>query len=400
MKITLLVSSMGSGGAERVAATLVNAWSERGDDVTLIATYSGKGDCFYKISENVRFIYLTDRAGSQGGKLSSFVQRQRALRSLIRENRPDVVISFLTNVNVAAILATLGLGIPVIACEHNDPSRDGRSALWKLLTRLTYPHASAITVLTENVVAPFKTMVPGMRHIAVVPNPLPDELFQQSAPSIETGAHMRLVSLGRLHPQKNYRLLIDAFSSIANACPEWDLWIWGEGAERASLEAEIERRGMTQRIFLPGVTENPWTEILRSQAFVMSSRFEGFGLALAESMALGVPAVAVDCLSGPRYITRDGQDALLVPVANPQALAAAIQRMLTDDTLRAELSRKGAKSVRERYSTNTILRVWDELFTRVGVDTDDAAARRPIHENDMTDYDSHELQGAYDSTRR
>jgi len=366
MKIILLVSSMGSGGAERVASTLVNAWAERGDSVTLVATFSGRGTCFYPVASKVGFVYLADLAGRRRGLLG-YLSRFMALRALIRSSEADVVVSFLTNVNVAGILASTGLGIPVIACEHNDPSADGRSTFWRLLCRLVYPRASAVTVLTDNVVEPFRVMVPGVAHIAVMPNPLPDELFQQTRVAADPAARRRLVSVGRLNPQKNYGLLIDTFASIASEFPQWDLWIWGDGHERAQLEAQIAQCSMTGRIVLAGVTRSVWAEIARSDAFVMSSRFEGFGLALAESMALGVPAVAFDCPSGPRQLTNDGRDALLVPPGDAQAMADALRRLLADEHLRAELGRKGAISIRERYSVRGVMRIWDDLFARVGV---------------------------------
>jgi glycosyltransferase involved in cell wall biosynthesis len=372
MNITLLVSSMGSGGAERVAATLVNAWSERGDTVTLIATYSRKRPCFYALSEKVRFIHLADRVRKSRGGVAGYIERQFALRTVIRESRADVVISFLYNVNVASVLATMGQRVPLILCEHNDPSADGRPAFWNFATRIAYPHADAVTVLTENVVEPFRAMVPGVRHMTVMPNPLPPELFSQPAPAASADGRMRLVSFGRLHPQKNYGLLIDAFASIAQRFPQWDLTIWGEGAERAALQAKIDQLGLEERVFMPGVTNEPWLEMRRAQAFAMSSRFEGFGLALAESMALGVPAVAVDCPSGPRDITRDGEDALLVPPHDRAALADALARLLGDEALRADLARKGAQSIRERYAVNAILRIWDDLFARVGACTGNA----------------------------
>src|ERR1700710_1485712 len=129
MKIILLVSSMGSGGAERVAATLVDAWAERGDDVTLVATFAHRGPCFYPLSDKVRFVHLADIVDRQGRGLLQYAARIKALRSLIRHSGAEVIVSFLTNVNVMAIVASLGLKVPVIACEHNDPSADGRSML-------------------------------------------------------------------------------------------------------------------------------------------------------------------------------------------------------------------------------------------------------------------------------
>jgi len=237
-----------------------------------------------------------------------------------------------------------------------------------------YPRASAVTVLTDNVVTPFRAMVPRVAHIAVMPNPLPDELFQQPRAAPDPTARRRLISVGRLHPQKNYGLLIDTFASLANEFPQWDLWIWGDGQERVQLEAQIAQRSMAGRIVLAGVTPSVWVEMARSDAFVMSSRFEGFGLALAESMALGVPAVAFDCPSGPRQLTRDGNDALLVAPGDAQAMADALRRLLADESLRAELGRKGAISMRERYSVHAVMRIWDDLFARVGVR---AALRAP-----------------------
>jgi GalNAc-alpha-(1->4)-GalNAc-alpha-(1->3)-diNAcBac-PP-undecaprenol alpha-1,4-N-acetyl-D-galactosaminyltransferase len=231
---------------------------------------------------------------------------------------------------------------------------------------LVYPRASAVTVLTDNVVEPFRAMVPGVAHIAVMPNPLPDELFSKAWPTADPMARRRLVSVGRLHAQKNYGLLIDVFASIAAEFPQWDLTIWGDGPERTQLETQVKRLAMDGRIAMPGVTSSLWPELARCDAFVMSSRFEGFGLALAESMALGIPVVAFDCRSGPRELTRDGRDGLLVPADDPQAMADALRRLLSDENLRAELGRKGALSIRERYSVQAVLRIWDDLFVRVG----------------------------------
>jgi len=120
-KILLLVSSMGSGGAELVAATLVNGWVTRGDQVTLMPTFSGRGDCFYELSPKVRLVYLADLVPRRGRTWANQFARLRALRHFIATERPNVIVSFLSNVNVPAILASIGLGIPIIVCEHTDP---------------------------------------------------------------------------------------------------------------------------------------------------------------------------------------------------------------------------------------------------------------------------------------
>ncbi|BCQ29961.1 glycosyltransferase (plasmid) [Caballeronia sp. NK8] len=368
MKIMLVVSSMGSGGAERVAASLVNAWAQRGDTVTLVITYSGRGACFYPLAENVRCIFLADRVKA-GARMLQYPARFRALRALIRESEPDVVVSFLSNVNITTLLATRGMGIPVIACEHIDPSADGRSALVRQMCRFVYPSADLLTLLTDNMEASFRKMVPRVKRIEVVPNPLPDELLLLPPETVGKSARRRLVAVGRLNTQKQFDLLIDVFATLAPEFPDWDLWIWGEGPERAVLEAQIAQSKMGERVLMPGKTTTPWEEMARSDAFVLSSRYEGLPMAMLEGMALGLATVAFDCKSGPRELTRDGQDGLLVPPGDKAALIDALRRVMSDEALRAELGRKAAASVRQRYSSAAILRQWDGIFAQLGART-------------------------------
>jgi glycosyltransferase involved in cell wall biosynthesis len=359
------VSSMHGGGAERVASTLVNAWAERGDSVTLLATWSGHGTCHYQLNAGVELVFLADMVSRPGNGPKKYLSRVTALRGFIRERRPDVIVSFLTNVNVTTILASHRLGIPVIVSERSNPMADSRSAFWNLPRKLFYPHASAVTLLSDGIVGPFRRAVPGIKRIAVVPSPIPEALLQHHRRASEE-RRKRVIAVGRLHECKQYDLLIDAFASVAEAFDDWDLWIWGEGPERAALEARIERLGMSQRVFLPGLTKTPWAEMVDAQAFVLSSRLEGLPMALMEGMALGLPALAFDCPTGPRELTRDGRDGLLLPPGDAHSMADGLRRLLSDEKLRQELGKRAAASTRERYSLQRILLIWDELFKQVG----------------------------------
>lgn len=366
MKIFMLVSSMQGGGAERVASTLVNAWAARSDSVTLVATFSGRGACHYELSGDVKFVFLADLARQPAKGAMGYLSRVMALRALMRRERPDVIVSFLTNVNITTILASRGLGIPVIVSERTNPLADRRSAFWNMLCRVLYPQANVVTLLTDSVVSPFRRIVPGIRRVAVVPSPIPEALFTHCPRSVVEGARKRVIAVGRLHECKQFDLLIDAFASISTNLADWDLWIWGEGPERPNLEAKVARMNMRKRVFLPGVTRSPWAEMVDAQAFVLSSRFEGLPMALMEGMALGLPSVAFDCPSGPRELTRDGQDGLLLPPGDAAVMADGLYRLLSDESLRRELGCKAAASIRERYSLQKILLIWDELFAQVG----------------------------------
>ncbi|VFR43970.1 Glycosyl transferase, group 1 family protein [plant metagenome] len=381
MKILLLVSSMHAGGAERVAATLVNAWAERGDAPTLLPTYSSKGSCFYPVSDGVDFVWLADLAGVRGGGPLAAITRLRALRKHIRALRPDVVVSFLTNVNVAAVLATRGLKVPVIVCERTNPVV-GKSAgpLLSLARRLTYPFADMVTVQAQATVEPFQRMVPGLRRLEVVPNPLPPELASAPVaarlPAVD--ARRRIMAMGRLVPEKQFDLLIDVFGLLADANPRWDLCIWGEGPEREALQARIDGLGLADRITLAGRTETPWEVLSQGDAFALTSAVEGFPNVLLEAMALGLPCVAFDCPSGPREMTREGQDALLVAAGDRQGLAQALTRLMQDEALRLALAERAARAARGRYALPAVLSIWDELFAKVGARNARAAVKEGV----------------------
>ncbi|CAJ48121.1 glycosyltransferase family 4 protein [Bordetella avium] len=361
MRIVLAVSSMNAGGAERVAATLVNAWAERGDNVTLLPTYSGGGQCFYPLASAVELLWLAQAVPAQG-RLAP-LKRLLGLRRLIRERRPDVVVSFLTNVNVGAILATRGLDQPLIVCERTNPVVDTTTGkVWRRLRRWLYPRADVVTVQAKDTVAPFAAQVPGIRHLAVIPNPLPPELLDAPLADLKPDAQgrKRLMAMGRLVPDKQFDLLIDLFAQLAAAHPDWDLWIWGDGPRRQALQAQVERLGLQDRVRLPGRTTEPWAALSASSAFVLSSAVEGFPNVLLEAMAKGLPCATFDCPSGPREMTRDGADALLVDSA--AAMSEALGRLMSDETLRADLGRRAALSVRERYALPVVLAQWDRLF--------------------------------------
>jgi glycosyltransferase involved in cell wall biosynthesis len=204
-------------------------------------------------------------------------------------------------------------------------------------------------------------MVPGLKRISVVPNPVPDEVFQQQHASRQHGRKC-LISVGRLNPQKQFNMLIDAFTSLATEFDEWDLRIFGEGSEHQALQAQIERLEMVGRIYLMGLTAKPWEEMARSDAFAMTSRFEGLPMALMESMAIGLPVAAFDCRSGPRELTQDGSNGLLVPPNDLQGMVGALRQLFEDESLRVKLGARAANSIRQRYSVHAVLRIWEALF--------------------------------------
>lgn len=363
MKIIVLTSSLDLGGTERVVASLCNEWAARGDRVTLIATFSGGGRPFYPLSDAIRLIYLADVVAGKRAGILAYLDRLYALRRLMSECAADVIVSFLPNVNIAAILASAFLRTPLIICERSDPSGSPGFHVLKLVRKHTYRFADVLTVQTQGVADLARQSYPGLKAVRVIPNALPDDIaFHARARSSQRKV---LLSLGRLAPEKQIDKLLETFAALAPAFSDWDLHIHGDGPMMPALEAQIRAAGLETRVFLKGATTRPWEVMARADAFAMLSLYEGFPNALLEAMGIGLPCVVFDCPSGPRDITRGGEDAMLVPLNDYGALRAALTTLMGDPDLRDTLGRQARESVRKRFSRATVMTKWDELFEEV-----------------------------------
>lgn len=366
----LVVSSMQTGGAERVASSIATGWVEQGWEVSIIVTFSGRGACAFQLPKAVRLIYLADEISATANPACSRILRLRALRRLISALRPEVVIAFLPHVNVAAILAAAGTGVPVIVSERTNPRRDtDATTLQRFLRWLLYRFADAVVVQTHAVEATVRDCAPGIDLLAVVPNPLPPTLPDRRAYDSGQGRY-RIVASGRLVAEKQFQGLIRAFAAICRQIADWDLWIWGDGPLRVELERLVAELQLDDRVKIAGATKYLWEKMLESHLFVLTSSHEGFPNALLEAMALGLPAVAFDCEFGPRDISDGGQTAVLVTRDDWTALSAAIKHLALDARKRHRLAESGCSAVRAKYALPLILGQWEVVIDQVTIAPD------------------------------
>ena len=176
-----------------------------------------------------------------------------------------------------------------------------------------------------------------------------------------------LLSIGRLAAEKQIDHIISTFALLQNDHPEWDLHVYGDGPEAVPLRIKTQEAGLASRVFFKGSTSEPWAVMAQADAFVMTSAYEGFPNALLEAMAVGLPCVAYDCRNGPRELSRDGIDAILIKQNGQDELHNALHRVMGNPRLRQDLGAQARKSVLVRYSLSSVLAMWDQVFASVGV---------------------------------
>jgi GalNAc-alpha-(1->4)-GalNAc-alpha-(1->3)-diNAcBac-PP-undecaprenol alpha-1,4-N-acetyl-D-galactosaminyltransferase len=362
MKVTLTIYAMGLGGAERVMSILANYWVERGWDITLITLVDRSVPPFYPLDPRIKLQQL-GVAGSSANAIVALVNiwnRVKILRSAIVASQPDLVISFMGTAGVLTLLACRNRSIPVIVSKHIYPPLSNASRIWQMLIKFTYRSADLVTVLTESALAYFPT---DQGYLSIVmPNPVIVPLPAVMTEQLLT--HPTLIAVGRLVPQKGFDLLIAAFHQIRDKYPDWHLTILGEGANRSALEALIYELKLTDRIHLLGQVENVNAYLDRADLFVLSSRTEGFPMALCEAMACGLPVIATDCLSGPREIINDGVDGILVASEDVDALANGLDLLMSDPIKRQQLA-QAAPKILDRFGLEKVMEMWDKAIDLV-----------------------------------
>lgn len=362
MRIAYCIHSLNqAGGMERVLTVKANDLAARlGHEVTILTAHQKGRKPFFPLDPAVRLIDLgaSDRFGPLRFRYTSRLRKQ------LREIRPDITIS-LSDGSIFA-LPKMDDGSVKMAEFHFSHgkfiSKYGKNAIGRVYagfrTRKLERAAAkmaAFVVLTRADLAVWKQRV---KQAVQIYNPLtfmPSEMADTDC--------KRVLAVGRLAPQKNFDSLIEAWKAVADKHPDWTLDIFGEGKSRAFLTGKIREYGLDGCVQLRGNTPDIGAEMRRSGFLVMSSRFEGFPLVLAEAAAAGLPLVSYDCPCGPSEMIRDGWNGFLVSLDDTAGLAGAICRMIQSPD--RSLFGKRSAQIAAKLSIGTIMAQWEELFHRL-----------------------------------
>lgn len=335
-KIALYIPSMNGGGAERVMLTLANALAEK-DNISIdLVLNRAEGSYLNDVSAKVNIVNLNT---------SRVLKSVIPLSKYLKQEKPDTILSAMNYVNLIAIFAKLlsGTDTRVVVSEHGNLSGSLKNSKWvskvvlKSLMSWTYKKSDFVVAVSDGVADDLSRQIKVNRNkVVTIYNPVVTEKLEMQKsekidhPLIRNNCSY-IIGVGRLEPEKNFSLLINAFAKIHKA---FDLYlvILGEGRLDQELKELINKLDLDDKIIMPGFSDNPYAWIKNSKCFVLSSEHEGLPTVLIESMACGTPVVSTDCPSGPNEILEEGKWGELVPVGDLELLSKAIIKVLSKPT--------------------------------------------------------------------
>lgn len=339
--LAIVCGSLAHGGAERVSVYLAQFMYKKGVKCSLITMNKAKIE--YAVPRGVNRINVAD--------LSSNIFL--GLRKAYVACDADTILIMGVSNCIYAIPPLWGLGKKVVVSERNSPMNFAGRRSIRIISRRLMKYADGYVFQTEDAKKFYDLALKGRG--TVIPNPL----ITDNMPEPYAGVReKRIVSVGRLNPQKNQKILIEAFALIHKNYPDYILEIYGEGILHQELQKVIDRNNLSEKVFLRGNVNNVFQKILKASVFVMSSDFEGMPNALIEAMALGLPCISTDCpCGGPKYLINNGVNGLLCKVNDVESLKNTLATML-DNLQKANEMGVQAVNVRNLLDTNTIGDKW------------------------------------------
>lgn len=349
MRFLFIASGLRFGGAERVMSILANEWHRQGEEVKFLLTGT-PAESRYPLDAGIEIV--SDFEAAQKVRFEQFIHI-REIRKECTGWKPDAVISFYNDICALTAIAIRGLHIPLIYSERNDPNRVNQRWIDKFYRKIVERKADRVVFQTEGARRCYPDKV--QRKSIVLLNPMDTASFPIHDYEDE---EKTIVSVGRLEPQKNQRLLIDAFSLIQDRLPDYRLVIYGEGHLRDQLEDQIQKKNMQNCVFLPGAKTGIQDYIKKASLFALSSDFEGLPNALIEAMAIGLPCISTDCSpGGARELIQHGKNGLLVPCDDAEKMADAMEEMILNRELAIQCG-KNALEIRKRVESSAIAKEW------------------------------------------
>ena len=372
MKIVIMVHRLTGGGAERVAALWATGFAERGHEVSMVVNTLSKKDTTYAIPPSVKCYSLGVNIGSPRLRAGLnkvrylFKSRQKVMNEVLHQIQPDVIIGVLPPWASEVKQSYKGCKAKIINTEHNSFERPAYAPIpphmvkEKFETNKIFDH---VTVLTQ---ADMDVIGNTLSNVSVLPNPL------TFVPVVEVPSKQKIIlASGRLDAWKGkgFDILIKAFALICKQNADWRLQIAGAGKVESLqyLQELAKEEGIPQgQIEFLGFQNDIQSLYQRSSMFVLSSRWEGFGMVLIEAMSQGCACVACDYKGRQSEIITDETQGITCLVEDVEALAQSMERMIRDDKYRKECQRNAIERSKF-YSLDNTMDRWEEVFKKINL---------------------------------
>lgn len=358
-KLAFYIGSLNKGGAERVFVNLAEYFQNKGYQIVMVTQYRKEDE--YVLAEGIRRV-ISDIPPEEttGSRAVNFYRRMSRLHRIWKKERPDLVLSCVGKNNFMAVVTTMFTKTKPVVSVVGEAKEEYPNRLMKALANLLFPFASGVILQTERSKSFFSQRV--SRTSVILPNSL-NPLFIRER--FRGEREKRIVSVGRLDANKNHEMMIRAFAGLAGRYPEYTLTIYGEGELREHLQKLIASLGLGEKVFLPGVVPDVAERIEKAALFLLVSYSEGVSNALIEALALGLPVIATDVPSGgTQELIRHGENGLIIPPGDEEALKTAMDRLLSDGEYAARLGEQAHK-IQERLAPERVNRQWQEYFESI-----------------------------------
>lgn len=375
MKITYLINSLKNpGGMERVLVNKANYFVEKfGYEVFIITTDQNGEENFYKLNKNVQCInlkinYFEDFKKSFLYRIIPFLQKQRLHKKLLEKKLLELKSDFVISLGCEDTYFLPKIKDNSLKIREFHFGKNFRKEYVKSFSRgkLYKLKAYIDTLKEEKLVEKYhKIILLTKEDLKLWKNNKKLKVIYNSISRIPEFSsnckNKKIISVGRLDGQKGYDSLIETWKKVIEKNKDWTLEVYGEGIDKKSLEKKIKKYNLEKNFLLKGITDRIEEKYYESSIYVMSSRYEGFGMVLIEAMANGLPVVSFDCLSGPRDIINNNIDGYLVKSGDTEALAEKLLDLMENEEKRKKFGQEAKKNIL-RFSEDKIMKEWKELF--------------------------------------
>ncbi|MFK7833395.1 MAG: glycosyltransferase family 4 protein [Winogradskyella sp.] len=358
-KIAFVIGGLTPGGAERVITNLSNSLLED-FDVTIITFI--ESDPFYTLHESVKVISCFKELRRSTSIIDSLKLNYIILKKvseITKQEKIDLLIGFITQANVKAVLAAKMNKIPCLISERNDPLKSDIPKLWVILRKYIYPKANCLIVQTEKVKQLYGSMIK-TKEMVVLPNPISTEFSQLRKP-YTTNRENIILSVGTFNDDKRQERIIQAFNELQ--LDDWELLLVGDGPNKSKLEKLIKELKLSHKVKLISKVKNVQDYYNKASIFAFSSKAEGFPNVLLEAMHFGLPSISTDCNYGPSELINDGENGFLVPVDDQDIFVEKLGELVKSDELQMSFSNK-SKETTKNFLDTYVSSSWKNLILR------------------------------------